>query len=99
MAKKIPPTRGILLLLLVKLGGFDKIGIMKEPKNFLHLMKKYGPGFVAFSKKNGRVLAYGKDIKKLWETAEKKRVDFSKIVISHIPKYGTVNSLSIREQI
>lgn len=62
-----------------------------DPKNFLKIMKKYGPGFVAFSKKSGRVLAYGKDIKKLWENAEKKRINFSKIVISHIPKYGTVS--------
>ena len=51
-------------------------------------MKKYGPGFVALSKTSGRVLAYGSDIKKMWENAEKKKVDFSKISVTHIPKYG-----------
>ncbi len=64
----------------------------------MHLMKKYGPGFVAFSKKSGRVLASGKDFQKLWENAEKRKIDFSKIVISHIPKYGTVSLYFINEK-
>ena len=64
------------------------MGKTKEDKIFLNLMKKYGPGFVALSKTSGRVLAYGSDIKKMWENAEKKKVDFSKISVTHIPKYG-----------
>lgn len=60
-------------------------------KNFTNLSKKYGPGFVAYSKKTGRVLAHGKDIKKMYEDAEKKSLDFSKIVISHVPGYGNLS--------
>ena len=60
-------------------------------RKFLNLMKKYGPGFVALSKTSGRVLAYGKDIKKMWEKAEKKNVDFTKITVTHVPKYGSVS--------
>ena len=54
-------------------------------------MKKYGPGFVALSKASGRVLAYGDNIKKMWENAEKKGVDFSKITVTHIPRYGSLS--------
>ncbi len=61
-------------------------------------MKKYGPGFVAVSKKSGKVLASGKDIKKLWENAEGKNVDFSNIVISHIPKYGKLHLYRVNEK-
>lgn len=55
-------------------------------------MKKYGPGFVALSKRTGKVMATGRDIKDLWQKAERKRINFSKIVITHIPKYGTTPS-------
>jgi len=27
----------------------------------------------------------------MWEDAEKKRIDFSKVVISHVPKYGSLS--------
>lgn len=60
-------------------------------KNFLQLTKKYGPGFIALSKKSGRVLAAGSDLKTLWKNAEKKNVNFSNIVITHVPKYGSVS--------
>jgi len=63
----------------------------KQGQKFVSLMKRYGPGFVAFSEASGRVLAHGRDIKKMWEDAEKKRIDFSKVVISHVPKYGSLS--------
>ena len=64
---------------------------MKRFRNFSLWQKKYGPGFIAVSKKTGRVLAAGRDIKKLWESAKRKYVNFSSIVITHVPKYGVVN--------
>lgn len=54
-------------------------------------MKKYGPGFVAISEKSGRVLASGHDIQKMYIDAESKQIDFSKVVITHVPKYGTLS--------
>mgnify|MGYP001560721008 CR=1 FL=1 len=54
-------------------------------------MKKYGPGFVAISEKSGRVVASGHDIKKMYTDAEAKNIDFSKIVITHVPKYGSLS--------
>lgn len=56
-----------------------------------YIIKKYGPGFVAFSEKTGRILAYGRDLRKLYENADKKKIDYSKVIISHIPKYGTIS--------
>jgi hypothetical protein len=65
---------------------------MDNPKiKFVSLMKKYGPGFVAVSKSSGRVLAHGKDVKQMWQDAEKKKLDFSKFVVTHVPKFGSVS--------
>lgn len=61
-------------------------------------MKKYGPGFVAFSKQTGKVVAAGRDIEELWHKAEQKNVNFSKIVITHIPKYGSVQLYFLHER-
>ena len=58
-------------------------------KNFVNLVKKYGPGFVAVSKASGRVLAHGTNIEKMWHDAEKKNLDFSRITISHVHQYLT----------
>ena len=58
---------------------------------FVGLMKKYGPGFVAISKASGRVMAHGKDVKQMWQSAEKKKLDFSKFIVTHVPKFGSVN--------
>lgn len=63
-------------------------------KGFVRLMKRYGPGFVALSKTSGRVLAHGKDIKKMWGNAEKRNLDFSKITVTHVPKYGSLSLYS-----
>ena len=70
----------------------------KNDKGFLQIMKKYGPGFVALSKRSGKVVASGRDIKQLWKKAEEQHVDFSKIVITHIPKYGTVSLYFMHER-
>ena len=64
----------------------------KTSKNFVGFMKKYGPGFVAVSKKSGRVLAHGMDIKKMYEDAENKEVDFTNVIISHVPRYGSFSA-------
>jgi len=63
---------------------------MKNVKNFALLVKKYGPGFVAISKKDGRVLAAGKDLSQVWKKAENKKLDFKKLEIMHVPRYETV---------
>ncbi len=65
---------------------------MKNTRNYLSFTKKYGPGFVAISEKTGRVLAHGKDIKKMYEDAGRKNIDFTKVVISHVPKYGALSA-------
>lgn len=51
--------------------------------------KKYGPGFIAYSKKSGRVLAKAREMGKLWD----KVVDLpsfrrNELVITHVPQYG-----------
>lgn len=61
-----------------------------EKRNLAYLMKKYGPGFLAVSKKNGRVMVSGKNLAQVWKRAEKKDLDFSKIEIMHVPRYETV---------
>jgi hypothetical protein len=63
----------------------------KTSLKFVSIMKKYGPGFVAISEKTGKVLASGHDIQKMYSDAENKGVDFSKVVISHVPKYGSLS--------
>ena len=64
----------------------------KVTRNFTSFSKKYGPGFVAYSKKSGRVLAHGKDIKKMYEDAERKNLDLTGVVISHVPQYGVFSA-------
>ena len=63
----------------------------QSDKKLAGMMKKYGPGFVAVSKTSGRVVAHGKDVKLMWEQAEKKRVNFSGVIVTHVPKYGSVS--------
>ena len=63
----------------------------KNGGRFVSLMKKYGPGFVAISESSGRVVAHGGDFEKMWKDAERKRINFSKVVISHVPKFGTLS--------
>lgn len=59
---------------------------LKSPKAFARMMKKYGPGFVALSKKSGRVVAHAKKFGDLWEKIEK-RSSFKKnqLKITHVP--------------
>ena len=54
-------------------------------------MKKYGPGFVAVSEGTGRIMAHGSDIKKMYRDADKKGIDFTKVTITHVPKYGSLS--------
>ena len=63
---------------------------MNNLKNFTLLMKKYGPGFVAISKKSGKVLVAGKKLSQVWEKAEEKKLDFQKLEIMRVPRYETV---------
>lgn len=63
----------------------------KKGEKFVNLIKKYGPGFVAVSKTSGRVMAHGRDIEKMYLNADKKGIDYSKVVISHVPKYGSLS--------
>lgn len=63
----------------------------KKGEKFINLAKRYGPGFVAVSKTSGRVIAHGRDIKKMYEDADKKGINYSNVVISHVPKYGSLS--------
>ncbi len=55
-----------------------------EPVNISSLIKKYGPGYIAKSKKTGRVVAHAKKLNVLFEkTRERKDV-----VITWVPKSG-----------
>lgn len=53
-----------------------------KPVNISSLIKKYGPGYVAKSKKTGKVIASAKRLDFLF----KKTKDKTNIVISWIPK-------------
>lgn len=59
-------------------------------QNFSLWMKKYGPGFVAVSKKSGRVLVAGKNLSQVWEKAEEKKLNFKQLEIMRVPRYETV---------
>jgi len=61
-----------------------------EKRNLAYLMKKYGPGFLAISKRSGRVMVSGRSLAQVWKKAEEKDLDFSKIEIMHVPRYETV---------
>lgn len=64
--------------------------VTKSPESFSRMMKKYGPGFVAYSKKSGRVVAHAKDMKQLWDQIKNRRSFRNDLlVISHVPEYGT----------
>ncbi|OGK42924.1 hypothetical protein A3A74_03160 [Candidatus Roizmanbacteria bacterium RIFCSPLOWO2_01_FULL_35_13] len=63
---------------------------MKNVQNFTLWMKKYGPGFVAVSKKSGRVLVAGKNLSQVWEKAEGKKLNFKQLEIMRVPRYETV---------
>ncbi|MBM4401688.1 MAG: hypothetical protein FJ044_00385 [Candidatus Cloacimonetes bacterium] len=54
--------------------------------------KKYGPAFVAYSKKTGKLLAQAKEFGKLWDKVEEKP-SFQKgeVVIGHVPSASAVS--------
>lgn len=41
--------------------------MVKDPNDLTYIVKTYGPGFVAQSKKSGRVVAHAKEFEKLWD--------------------------------
>ncbi|MBI2404810.1 hypothetical protein HYV22_01370 [Candidatus Gottesmanbacteria bacterium] len=53
-----------------------------KPINISALMKKYGPGYIAKSKKSGRVIAHAKRLDLLFKKTSKK----TDLTISWIPK-------------
>jgi len=55
-----------------------------KPINISSLIKKYGPGYVAKSRRTGRVVAHAKRLDLLFKKT-KKRAD---VVISWVPKSG-----------
>jgi len=55
-----------------------------KPINISSLIKKYGPGYIAKSKKTGKVIAHAKRLDFLFQKTEGK----TDIVISWIPKKG-----------
>ena len=63
---------------------------LKSPMALYQMRKKYGPGFVALSQISGRVLASGKDIKKVWDKVEKTKLfKENKVIFQHVPPPGT----------
>lgn len=55
-----------------------------KPINISSLVKKYGPGYIAKSKKTGRVIAHDKRLDLLFD----KTKDETDVVISWVPKKG-----------
>lgn len=62
---------------------------LKNPTAFARMMKKYGPGFVALSKRSGRVVAHAKKFGELWQKI-RERESFKRdlLKISHVPSYS-----------
>lgn len=61
---------------------------LKDPQAFARMMKKYGPGFVALSKKSGRVVAHAKKFGKLWdEVKDRESFKDNKLKIMHVPDF------------
>lgn len=57
-----------------------------SPETFGRWMRKFGPAFVAYSKKTGRLLAQAKEFGKLWdEVVDKPSFKEDRVVIGHIP--------------
>jgi len=62
---------------------------LKDPKAFARMMKRYGPGFVALSKKSGRVVAHAKEFGKLWQKIRRRKsFKENQLKITHVPGYG-----------
>ena len=55
-----------------------------KPKDITRLIKRYGPGYVAKTKKSGRVVAHARHIDILFE----KTKDRDDVIISWVPKEG-----------
>ena len=63
---------------------------LKDPEAFARMMKRYGPGFVALSKKSGRVVAHAREFGKLWQKIRgRKSFKEDGLKITHVPGYGT----------
>lgn len=62
------------------------------PTNLVPWQKKYGPGFVLYSEKEGKVLVAARDYKKLEEEAEKQRIkrDLDTTVL-YVPDIKTIS--------
>lgn len=56
-----------------------------KPVNISTLIKKYGPGYVAKSRKTGKVVAHAKRLDVLFEKTKKRK----ELTISWVPKKGT----------
>ena len=55
-----------------------------KPINISSLVKRYGPGYVAKTKKTGRVVAHAKRLDVLFRKVKKKE----DVIISWVPKRG-----------
>lgn len=61
----------------------------KDPNDMTHIVKTYGPGFVARSIKSGRVVAHAKEFGKLWDQVkDKESFKKNELEIMHVPQYG-----------
>lgn len=67
---------------------------MKKDKliNITHLIKKYGPGYIAKGKKSGKVVAHANRVDNLMEKVKPLKQE---VIISWIPKYGARYVFSI----
>jgi len=64
----------------------------KDPNDLTHIVKKYGPGFVAQSKESGRVVAHADDFEKLMKQIEhRESYKKNKLIVMHVPSYGVLH--------
>ena len=56
----------------------------KQPVNITNIIKKYGPGYVAKTKKSGRVVAHARTLDVLFD----KTKDREDLTIAWVPKEG-----------
>lgn len=61
---------------------------MKTPQDLSNWQKKYGPGFVLYSLKKGKVLASGATISAMYKKVEEKKIKEGKDTsVMYLPPY------------
>lgn len=69
-------------LMIVETGKLGYTIIIMKPINISEIVKKYGPGYIAKSRKTGQVVAHAKRLDVLFKKTHKK----TDVTISWVPK-------------